>query len=741
VYVGGRFSEADADERTNLAAFDAGSGDVTPWSPRASNVNALAVQGATVFVGGTFGSVGDQERHFLGAIDATSGTTTSWRADTNAPVDALAVQGATLYVGGQMSSVGVQPRSGLAAVDAGTGAPTAWNPSVSGQVATIAASGSAVYLGGQFDSIDGQPHRSLAAVDAGSGAVLPWSADTDSGGVVGAMAISGSTLYVGGSFTAVGAQPRVGAAALALDSGTPTAWNPDAGGSVTALAVSNSAVYVGGTFGSIDGLTRNLVAAVDPTTGAPTAWNPQLVGHDVAALTLSGSTLYIGGAFASVGGQRRIDVAAIDTGTAQPTSWNPGVGPPNLTGDDWDSYVVDALAVTGSTVYLGGSFPIVAGQPRTDLAAVDSATGTATPWDPEPNRDVLTLTTSGSTVYAGGLFTSMSLAPQSGFAVFSDPPRAPGAPVNTAVPSIVGTPAVGQVLSCAHGGWLGATPIAYAYSWLRDGTAIASGRSYTPTAADAGHALSCTVTATNPVGSAPATSESVAIPPGSGPVPDTTPPTISISTPTDGQHFTAGDMVASVFSCDDPGGSGVASCSGPATLYTGTAGDQAFTVTATDNAGNTNSKTVTYHVDPYVSIPFLLPPPTPPVSTPPVTTPKPPPACTAPCGKTPPAPPPTLGKLSTLRPDSKHRVPVVVRCPTGRARCTGTIRISRGQTLGSASYSVASGHSQTVRVPLKASRIRAYAGKTVAVSVALLDAGGHRLRSAATRLVVPNARQ
>lgn len=78
---------------------------------------------------------------------------------------------------------------------------------------------------------------------------------------------------------------------------------------------------------------------------------------------------------------------------------------------------------------------------------------------------------------------------------------------------------------------------------------------------------------------------------------DTTPPLIAISAPTEGARFAQGSSVSAQFSCSDPGGSGVASCNGPATLDTGTAGAKTLTVVAVDNAGNRAEKSVGYVVD------------------------------------------------------------------------------------------------------------------------------------------------
>jgi hypothetical protein len=81
---------------------------------------------------------------------------------------------------------------------------------------------------------------------------------------------------------------------------------------------------------------------------------------------------------------------------------------------------------------------------------------------------------------------------------------------------------------------------------------------------------------------------------------DTTLPTASIVSPADGATFTVGQVVNASYSCADTGGAGLATCIGSvasgAAIDTATAGTKAFTVTATDQAGNTSSKVVHYTV-------------------------------------------------------------------------------------------------------------------------------------------------
>ncbi len=84
-------------------------------------------------------------------------------------------------------------------------------------------------------------------------------------------------------------------------------------------------------------------------------------------------------------------------------------------------------------------------------------------------------------------------------------------PSNQAPPTVSGTGAPGQPLTCAPGTWSGAD--AFDFLWLRDGVPIAGAitSTYVPLTTDIGTTLSCRVTADNGGGSATATSAGVAV--------------------------------------------------------------------------------------------------------------------------------------------------------------------------------------------------------------------------------------
>jgi hypothetical protein len=79
-------------------------------------VNSLAVSGTTVCAGGGFTSIGGQNRSHIAALDAGTGLATPWNPGANGAVECLAVSGATVYAGGSFTSIGGRSRSGIAAI-------------------------------------------------------------------------------------------------------------------------------------------------------------------------------------------------------------------------------------------------------------------------------------------------------------------------------------------------------------------------------------------------------------------------------------------------------------------------------------------------------------------------------------------------------------------------------------------------------------------------------------------------
>jgi hypothetical protein len=84
---------------------------------------------------------------------------------------------------------------------------------------------------------------------------------------------------------------------------------------------------------------------------------------------------------------------------------------------------------------------------------------------------------------------------------------------------------------------------------------------------------------------------------------DGTKPTITLTSPEDGKTYAVGSSLTASYTCQDTGGTGIATTNGcvgtqanGTTISTSTAGPRTFTVTATDKAGNTETVTHNYSV-------------------------------------------------------------------------------------------------------------------------------------------------
>ena len=129
------------------------------------------------------------------------------------------------------------------------------------------------------------------------------------------------------------------------------------------------------------------------------------------------------------------------------------------------------------------------------------------------------------------------------FASVTVPAYPAGLPSRIELPTVVGSPQAGKPLAAVPGTWGGGKPSSFGYQWLRcDATGAACGsitgataESYTPVAADVGHALVARVRAATAAGSASASSlptlavASSGTPVGTAPKPRT-PPTITGTT-------------------------------------------------------------------------------------------------------------------------------------------------------------------------------------------------------------------
>ncbi|BCB87330.1 PKD domain containing protein [Phytohabitans suffuscus] len=207
--------------------------------------------------------------------------------------------------------------------------PVDWTPHVlDGTVHAIAAVGDTVVLGGTFSVVedgDGFRYRRdyLLAFSATDGTLRRFAPRLD-GPVYSLAAGPDGTVYAGGAFRSVNGVAQRGLARLSVATGARVGdftaavnW-----GDVRALATSGRWLYAGGTFTAVNKVPRVGLARLDATSGAvDTGFDAALTGATAQqrvrvedfALAPGGQRLVVAGAFGRAAGQPRVQLALLDT--------------------------------------------------------------------------------------------------------------------------------------------------------------------------------------------------------------------------------------------------------------------------------------------------------------------------------------------------------------------------------------------------------------------------------------------
>ncbi len=212
-------------------------------------------------------------------------------------------------------------------------------------------------------------------------------------------------------FTMLVAVGLVSSAQAAVVSIPVGSWQ--ANGRVEQIVIVGNTAYLAGQFTSMrpygdaagtGEVTRNRVAAVNVATGALLPWNPN-ANNTVQTIAVSGSTVYLGGLFTTVGGKNSSHLAAVDaTSGAVVSAWK---GSTNAE--------VMSIALGNGVLYAGGAFTTAqGGTARAHLAGFDLTAGNLTSWAPAADAQVNAVGVSpdGSRVLVGGTFTHIGTSVQ-----------------------------------------------------------------------------------------------------------------------------------------------------------------------------------------------------------------------------------------------------------------------------------------------------------------------------------------
>ncbi len=390
--VSGSFTHVNGLPRGSVAMIDLGDGSVAPFSVEVSGsgqVRRIRAFGEVVALCGTFSSVNAGSRRSVAFVSAIDGSllpfTASFQGVYFPVVRDVLLDGDTLYMVGEFGTVNAEIRSDMAVFRWSTAELLPLGFELSGwsdwltwlSRGGIERAGDTITVFGPFSGVStiGSTTGSQAASGVFSflrstGQLLPGTAPFS--GEVRDLEVIGDKVLLGGRVSWLYGPVRAGLAALDLDDGSVLPFEVDIQGVVHAMAVSDGHLYLGGAFTSVNGVAVPGVARLNALTGElvpfvqPISWG----GYSYAFEVHQGRVF--------MGSAQGLLVHDAVSGAPLPWNWT--------TND-----AVSALDLLGDRLYIGGSFTVIGGVPRTRAAAVHLLADVLLPWVPIADAPVVCL--------------------------------------------------------------------------------------------------------------------------------------------------------------------------------------------------------------------------------------------------------------------------------------------------------------------------------------------------------------
>ncbi|MCC7176864.1 MAG: PQQ-binding-like beta-propeller repeat protein [Acidobacteria bacterium] len=278
---------------------------------------------------------------------------------------------------------------------------------VDGYVGRAAQIGRRLFIAGSFNHVSAPTGGAVVVDEAGK--LVPGRFPRFDGTVNAIVADGLGGWVVVGGFTRVDGQPQAYFARVGPDRSVDPRYRITANGPIRQVAIAHGRVYLLGDFTIIDGVERHGLAALDTATGVLSGFAASFhtEGRRMIALSVSSIGVYVSAAgrlwgfdasngttlfyrdvtvnaiaatsarvYVGGGGSVR-PVWAVDPLTGRDLAWSIGLTFRRLS-DYVDNTSIDALLIDGGRLYLGGYF--LTADNRSHLAAVDAASGEASPW-------------------------------------------------------------------------------------------------------------------------------------------------------------------------------------------------------------------------------------------------------------------------------------------------------------------------------------------------------------------------
>ena len=411
--AGGGFRTAGGLTTPHLARWDGASWDALGAGANAA-VLALVAEGDSLIAAGDFTRMGGKAAGRValrvGAGWNSIGPVLLPGGGLDGPVLSLALHEGSVLAAGTFRRAGGIDAAGIASWDG-----LSWSSLGSGmQGMSVAVHSLCFYqglliAGGQFDGAGGHEAANIAAWNGEDWQALGSGIEGGLAPSVAALATDGHLLFAAGRFTTAGDVPAANVAVWDGSVWSPLGTGIDLGCShdsctaqVSALALYDTLLVAGGTFRRAGGQDADNLASWDGDSWSPIGGGVDcdscstMYPEGVYALTATGSTLIAGGRFSSAGA-----VPAKNVATWSGTSWFP-LGDGLSSGHSGRSGAVLAVASQDGRLVSAGSFT------HSGLAsASDVAIWNGSLWEALGNGTdgpVQAVASTGSGLYMGGRF-------------------------------------------------------------------------------------------------------------------------------------------------------------------------------------------------------------------------------------------------------------------------------------------------------------------------------------------------
>ena len=319
-------------------------------------------------------------------------------------VTTVALQGdGKVLLGGFFSGIGADTRTLLARLNSNSSVDTGFAPDISGGGspnvnAVVVQTDGKVLVGGDFDTVNGTSRSNLVRLNTDG--TLDTNFNIDIGGEVNVILLQADgKVLIGGNFSTVGSEAQAGIARLLSSTGArDTSFLTTSVSSVSALALqSDGGILLGGNFATVDGVSRNGIARLNSNGSLDTSFNPNANGRVRAILPLAGGDILIGGNFSTVSSQLRERIARLNSDGTVDGAFDIPVS------SGGSPEVFDLAAQADGMILVGGVFDSIDGTTRSSLGRLNSDGSLDTSFEVGANDAVraIALQDDGKVVFVG----------------------------------------------------------------------------------------------------------------------------------------------------------------------------------------------------------------------------------------------------------------------------------------------------------------------------------------------------